>query len=83
MLDDAAGLALRGLQGCDLVTAILPRGTDSVFNRIHGPRLISEIRDVADRVDDRDVRDQLISLASFVGDRIPPEADVYVIFVAD
>jgi hypothetical protein len=83
VLDDIAGQALHDSPGRGLVTAILPWGTDTVFNRFQVPTLLSEIRAVAAAVDDSDVSEQLARLATFLDEHVPAENDAYVIFVAD
>lgn len=83
VLDDVAGLALHDAHGFTLVTAIFPWGTDSVFNRIQIPTLLSEIRAVASKLEDRDVGEQLMHLAEFIDRLVPPDDDRYAIFLSD
>jgi hypothetical protein len=83
VVDDDACAALRDPQGHHLVTAIAPVGTDTAFNRVQVPRLLTEIGKVASRIDDGNIRDQLLELAHFISGHFPSEVDAYVIFLAD
>ena len=83
VLNDAAGVALHESSSHHLVTAILPWGTDAVFNRFQVPTLLGEVRDVASRQRDEEVSRHLHDLAAFIQQRSEEVGDFYVSFVSD
>ena len=67
-----------------LARAIVPWGTDAIFNRFQCPVLIAELREVAAKAQDSEIGENLLDVAQFIEDRMTAvESLSYVLFLAD